>query len=387
VAKINPHESPHNYYYQTFYKKDSCRRDLGISSVRTTKDGNGMTKRLKPLLAVLQGRPLVPPPFWLMRQAGRYLPEYRELRKRAAGFLDFCYTPELAIEATLQPLRRFQADAAILFSDILVIPDALGQAVDFREGEGPILEPIRSRRDVERLERERVCRHLQPVFEAVRGIRQALPPATTLIGFAGAPWTVATYMVEGRGGTDFSNALRWDAEDSDGFALLIDRLVEATADYLVEQVRHGAEVIQLFDTWAGALDEGRFQRLVTAPTRRLVEKVRTACPGVPIIGFPRGAGPLYGGYLRETGIDGVSLDSEVDLDFARRTLQPQAVLQGNLDPRILVRGGAEMEGAALAILENLGRGPFIFNLGHGIVPETPVENVIQLAALVRAWRP
>ncbi len=346
-----------------------------------------MAGSVKPFLTVLQGQTGVPPPLWLMRQAGRYLPEYRKLRERARSFLEFCYTPELALEATLQPLRRFKPDAAILFSDILVVPDALGQAVDFREGEGPLLEPLRSRRDIERLQGERVCRYLEPVFTAVRAIREALPPEIALIGFSGAPWTVATYMVEGRGGTDFSHALGWDDEDPEGFAMLIDLLVEATAAYLVEQVRHGAEALQIFDSWAGALDEEHFRRLVIEPTRRLVAGVRKACPDVPIIGFPRGAGGLYADYVRETGVDAVSLDSGVDLDLARRTLQPLAVVQGNLDPQVLVRGGEEMRSAALAILENLGRGPFIFNLGHGVVPETPVENVLQLAATVRAWRP
>ena len=346
-----------------------------------------MTVGSKPILAVLEGGTAAPPPLWLMRQAGRYLPEYRKLRQGAPSFLDFCYTPELAIEATLQPLRRFRPDAAILFSDILVVPDALGQAVTFREGEGPMLDPVRSRRDVERLDGGRVRRHLEPVFEAIRGIRRALPPETALIGFCGAPWTVATYMVEGRGGTDFACALGWDREDRDGFALLIDLLVDASADYLVEQVRNGAEVLQVFDTWAGALGEEPFRRLVIAPTRKLVGRVRSACPGVPIIGFPRGAGALYADYVRETGVDAVSLDSGLDLDFARRVLQPQAVLQGNLDPRLLVRGGGEMADAARAILDNLGGGPFIFNLGHGVVPETPVEHVVELAAIVRAWRP
>lgn len=346
-----------------------------------------MAAGIKPFLAVLKGEHRVPPPLWLMRQAGRYLPEYRKLREKAPRFLDFCYTPELAVEATLQPLRRFQPDAAILFSDILVVPDGLGQAVDFREGEGPILEPLRSRRDIEGLQGERVNEHLEPVFRAVEGIRRALPPETALIGFAGAPWTVATYMVEGRGGTDFGRALGWDREDAEGFAMLIDLLVEATAGYLIAQVRHGAEALQIFDSWAGALDEERFRRLVIAPTRKLVAIVRAACPDVPIIGFPRGTGALYGDYVRETGVDAVSLDSGVDLNFARRTLRPLAVLQGNLDPRVLVRGGEEMREAALSILEILGRGPFIFNLGHGVVPETPVENVLQLAATVRAWRP
>ncbi|MDX9861090.1 MAG: uroporphyrinogen decarboxylase family protein, partial [Rhodospirillales bacterium] len=235
-----------------------------------------MAVAVKPFLAVLKNEPTVPPPLWLMRQAGRYLPEYRKLRERAPSFLDFCYTPELAVEATLQPLRRFQPDAAILFSDILVIPDALGQPVAFREGEGPVLEPIRSRHDVDGLARNRVCGHLEPVFRAIGDIRRALPPETALIGFAGAPWTVATYMVEGRGGTDFSRVRAWDREEPDGFARLIDLLVEASADYLIEQAGHGAEVLQLFDTWAGALDEAAFRRLVIAPTRKLVGRVRAA---------------------------------------------------------------------------------------------------------------
>jgi len=346
-----------------------------------------MGECVKPMMAVLGGRPAVPPPLWMMRQAGRYLPEYRKLRERAATFLEFCYTPELAVEATLQPLLRFRPDAAILFSDILVVPDALGQAVAFREGEGPVLEPLRSRRDVERLARERVRPHLEPVFRTLRGIRDALSPATALIGFAGAPWTVATYMVEGRGGTDFANILRWDDEDRDGLAALIDLLTEATADYLVEQVGHGADVLQVFDTWAGVLDAGRFRRLVIEPTRRIVARLRATRPGVPVIGFPRGAAALYVDYVRETGVDAVSLDGGVDLDFARRELQTRTVVQGNLDPRIVVGGGDKMRDAARVILDNLGRAPFIFNLGHGIVPETPVENVVELAAVVRSWRP
>jgi uroporphyrinogen decarboxylase len=342
-----------------------------------------MTERAKPFLAVLGGRTMNPPPLWLMRQAGRYLPEYRKLRERAPAFLDFCYTPELAVEATLQPVRRFQPDAAILFSDILVIPDALGQPVAFREGEGPVLEPIRSRADIGRLTGERIHAHLAPVFQAVTEIRKSLPARTALIGFAGSPWTVATYMVEGRGGTDFANALRWDAEDRDGFAGLIRLLVDATAAYLIEQVRHGAEALQLFDTWAGALAGERFDRLVIEPTRAIVERVKEACPGVPVIGFPKGAGPRYPAYVQRTGVDGVSLDSETGLEFARERLQPLAAVQGNLDPRVLVRGGMEMERAARHILEVLGAGPFIFNLGHGIVPETPVGNVVELARIVR----
>lgn len=342
-----------------------------------------MTELAKPILAVLGGQRINPPPLWMMRQAGRYLPEYRKLRERAPNFLDFCYTPELAVEATLQPLRRFQPDAAILFSDILVVPDALGQQVAFREGEGPVLEPVRSSADVGRLNGERIHAHLAPVFQAVKEIRQSLPAQTALIGFAGAPWTVATYMVEGRGGTDFSTILRWDEDDPQGFAGLIELLVDATAAYLIEQVRHGAEVLQLFDTWAGILAGERFDRLAVEPMKAIVERVRKACPTVPIIGFPKGAGSRYPAYVQRTGVDAVSLDSATDLAFARRDIQPHAVVQGNLDPQVLVRGGMEMERAARHIVDILGEGRFIFNLGHGIVPETPVENVVELARIVR----
>lgn len=342
-----------------------------------------MTELAKPILAVLSGQRINPPPLWMMRQAGRYLPEYRKLRERAPNFLDFCYTPELAVEATLQPLRRFQPDAAILFSDILVVPDALGQQVAFREGEGPVLEPVRSSADVGRLNGERIHAHLAPVFQAVKEIRQALPAQTALIGFAGAPWTVATYMVEGRGGTDFSTILRWDEDDPQGFAGLIALLVDTTAAYLIEQVRHGAEVLQLFDTWAGILAGERFDRLAVEPMKAIVERVREACPTVPIIGFPKGAGSRYPAYVQRTGVDAVGLDSATDLAFARRDIQPHAVVQGNLDPQVLVSGGMEMERAARHIVDILGEGPFIFNLGHGIVPETPVENVVELARIVR----
>lgn len=341
----------------------------------------------KPFLAVLGGETLSPPPFWMMRQAGRYLPEYRKLRERAPSFLDFCYTPELAVEATLQPIRRFAVDAAILFSDILVIPDALGQPVAFREGEGPVLEPVRSPAEVRRLNLEGVRDHLQPVFQAIGEIRRSLPAPIALIGFAGAPWTVATYMVEGRGGTTFSNALGWDAEDREGFAELIGLLVEATAAYLIEQVRHGAEVLQLFDTWAGSLDDERFERLVVEPARAIVGRVRAVFPEIPFIGFPKGAGARYPAYARRTGVNGVGLDAEIDLAFARDEIQPLVAVQGNLDPRVLVRGGMEMERAARHILDVLGAGPFIFNLGHGIVPETPVEHVLELVRVVRGGKP
>jgi len=336
-------------------------------------------------LRSLRGRAQAPPPFWFMRQAGRYLPEYRELRRRAGSFLEFCYTPELAVEATLQPLRRFAADAAILFSDILVVPDALGQRVDFREGEGPVLDALVREADVDRLEVGAVVARLRPVFEAIRRLRTALPPGTALIGFAGAPWTVATYMVEGRGGTDFAKTLGWAENRPAAFDRLIDILVEATAAYLIEQADCGAHALQLFDTWAGALSGPLFDRLVVAPTRAIVDRVRAVHPAVPIIGFPRGAGPRYATYAAETGVDAVGLDAAVGLAYARNELQTRVAVQGNLDPALVVAGGPPMEAAARRILRALGDGPFVFNLGHGILPETPVDNVVALARLVRAW--
>ena len=320
-----------------------------------------------------------------MRQAGRYLPEYRDVRSRTEGFLDLVYRPELAVEVTLQPLRRFPLDAAILFSDILVIPHGLGQKVWFVEGEGPRLEPVTSVADLSRLSLERMNGVLEPIYETVTGIAAALPANTALIGFAGSPWTVATYMVEGRGGTDHATARRWAHADPDGFARLVDMLVEATVDYLDRQVRQGAEVLQLFDSWAGVLSEQQFRRWCIAPTREIVRRLKALHPQVPMIGFPRGAGPLYADYADETGVDAVSLDSGVPLDWAAQTLHSSVALQGNLDNQLLVVGGEAMELEARRILDALARGPFVFNLGHGIVPDTPPENVARLVDLVHGF--
>lgn len=342
-----------------------------------------MTATGKPFLDVLRGETRNPPPVWFMRQAGRYLPEYRELRTRASGFLDFCYTPDLTVEATLQPLRRFGFDAAILFSDILVIPDALGQAVEFREGEGPVLEPLRRNADLEKLTPERIRDHLAPVFETLRRLAGAIPSTTALIGFAGAPWTVATYMVEGRGGTDFSNVLGWFADDTKGFQGLIDILVEATADYLIAQVENGAEALQLFDTWAGVLDEDGFERLVIQPTREILGRVWAVHPEIQVIGFPRGASERYIGYVERTGICAVGIDTDVDPAWAAQALQSRCAVQGNLDPNLLISGGREMREAVRRILDELSGGPFVFNLGHGILPPTPIENVSEVLAMVR----
>jgi len=339
----------------------------------------------KPLLQALAGGVPERPAWWLMRQAGRYLPEYRALRRKAGGFLDFCYTPELAVEATLQPLRRFGMDAAILFSDILVIPDALGQEVDFLEGEGPMLRPIRRVEDVKALKKNGILDHLRPVFETIKRLSLNLEARTALIGFAGAPWTVAVYMVEGRGGTDLATIRAWARQDPGGFQALIDVLVEATADYLVEQARSGAEAVQVFDSWAGALDDDEFRRWVTAPTRRIVDALAAACPGVPVIGFPRGAGKRALAYVEATGVAGVGLDHDLPLDWIAGTLQPKCAVQGNLDNRALVAGGAGMEKQARDILAALATGPFVFNLAHGVLPETPPAHVARLAEIIRAW--
>jgi uroporphyrinogen decarboxylase len=337
----------------------------------------------KSMIRALKGENLQPPPLWLMRQAGRYLPEYRKIRANVSGFLELCYTPELAVEVTLQPIRRYGFDAAILFSDILVIPDALGQAVRFEEGEGPKLDPVRDMAGIDALSIAGLHEHLAPIYETVRRLSVELPPEVTLIGFAGAPWTVATYMVEGGSSRDFANARRWGLFDPDGFSRLIELVTQATADYLCRQVEAGAEVLQIFDSWAGVLSEGEFDKWVIAPTVKIISIVRDRYPDIPIIGFPRGAGVLYERYVIETGVDAVSLDSTVPLDWAALHLQDKVTLQGNLDPLLLLGGGEKMDKEIRRILELLGSGPFLFNLGHGIIKETPPENVARLIEVVR----
>lgn len=343
-----------------------------------------MTKRI---LDALTGNTVDRPPFWFMRQAGRYLPEYREIRSTAENFLEFCYTPEKALEVTMQPLRRYHMDAAILFSDILVLPDALGQSVAFRQGEGPVLEPIRDEAGLEQLSMENFDNVLDPVIEAVGRISAALDDETALIGFAGAPWTVALYMVEGRGGTEGTNIRTWAATRPEGFQRLIDVLCEATIRYLNRQVSAGAEVLQLFDSWAGLLSEDQFQRWIIEPNRRIVEGVKTAHPDVPIIGFPRNAGPMFVDFVEQTGVDGVSIDHSIPVDWAARHVQPLCAVQGNLDNHLLLAGGQVMEDSVKKILETLGKGPFIFNLGHGVLPPTPPEHVGRVAELVSQWSP
>ncbi|MCF8469741.1 MAG: uroporphyrinogen decarboxylase [Parvibaculum sp.] len=344
------------------------------------------TRPQKTLLRALAGEPNDSVPLWLMRQAGRYLPEYRKLRGEAGGFLNLCYTPDLAEEVTLQPVRRFGFDAAILFSDILVVPDALGQKVAFKEGEGPVLEPVATLDDLGRLgPASEVRDRLTPVYETVRRLSKSLPAETTLIGFAGAPWTVATYMVAGQGTADQGPAKAWAYRAPDEFQKLIDLLVDASVAHLSAQVEAGAEVVQIFDTWAGSLPELAFERFALQPVKEIVARLRAEYPALPVIAFPRGAGAMAERYFAETGVSALSLDTGVSPGWAREHLQVQGCVQGNLDPLLLVAGGAEMHRHVTHILETLGHGPFIFNLGHGIVPQTPPEHVAELVSLVRAW--
>ncbi|MEL0105537.1 MAG: uroporphyrinogen decarboxylase [Rhodospirillaceae bacterium] len=337
----------------------------------------------KLFLRALHQERLDRPPFWFMRQAGRYLPEYRKLREDTPNFLSFCYSPALTVEAALQPLRRFQPDAAILFSDILVIPDGLGQSVRFEGGVGPVLEPIRSETDLKQLQVSKVLDHLEPVFESVRQLSAALPHNVALIGFAGSPWTVAYYMVEGRSGQDGSTIKKWAIEEPDGFQKLIDILVPVTTDYLIEQIKNGAETIQLFDSWSGLLEAEHFDRWIIQPTREIVAGIKQHNPDVPVIGFPRGAGDQTIKYAENTGVDGIGIDSDISPAWARDNLQGLKTVQGNLDNQILREGGKKLEDETINILQTLSGGPFIFNLGHGILPETPPDNVIRVAEIVR----
>jgi len=342
-------------------------------------------KSNKKLIRALNGEVLLTPPFWFMRQAGRYLPEYRKIRSTAKNFLDLCYSPDLAVEVTLQPLQRLKTDAAIMFSDILVIPDALGQKVEFKEGEGPVLEPIRSVQGISKLDMGNLHEHLSPVYEIINRLSKEIPRTTSLIGFAGAPWTLAIYMVEGKGGTECGTARVWAYTDPDGFQKLIDLLIEAVSVYLIKQVEAGAEVLQLFDSWAGVLSEDQYKRWIIDPNKKIVKKVRDFYPQIPIIGFPRNAGSKYEKFVRETKMNGVNIDHSVSLEWARDNLQSLTCVQGNLDNHTLLAGGKALERSVYKILDTLSEGPFIFNLGHGILPQTPPENVEQVAELIRNW--
>ncbi len=341
----------------------------------------------KPLLRVLAGQCEAIPPLWLMRQAGRYLPEYRALRAQAKSFLDLCFDPQRAAEITLQPIRRFGFDAAILFSDILVVPHALGQRVDFVEGEGPRLEPLDEPSAFVRLRSEIDHRALAPVYEAIARVRQDLPPGVTLLGFCGAPWTLATYMIAGRGTPDQLPARMFAYQHPEAFAKLIDLLADASAGYLVQQFKAGVDAVQIFDTWAGILPAREFEMWCIRPHVRVIEKLRAEIPGARVIGFPRGAGTELGRYLDAVAVDAVGLDWTIELEFARSVIQKRCAVQGNLDPLALLAGGAALNRSIDAIVTAFSKGPFIFNLGHGVLPQTPLTHVERLVERVRAVRP
>ena len=321
-----------------------------------------------------------------MRQAGRYLPEYRAVREKAGDFLRLCFTPELAAEVTMQPIRRFGFDAAILFSDILVVPHALGQPVRYTVGEGPQLDAIADRAGLDRLKAELDQEALGPIYETIRKVKASLDPRTALLGFCGAPWTVASYMIAGHGTPDQAPARQFAYRDADGFAALVDKLVDASASSLIRQLQAGVDAVQIFDTWAGVLPAEEFRRWCIEPTQRIVAKVRAEVSGAKIIGFPRGVGTALLRYVEEVPVDAIGLDWTVDLLFARNQIQWRMPVQGNLDPLVLVCGGAALDRAVDAVLEAFSERPFIFNLGHGILPETPIAHVEQMLARVRGAR-
>lgn len=334
-------------------------------------------------LKALSGKSVSPPPIWLMRQAGRYLPEYRDKRAEAGSFLDLCYTPDAAAEVTLQPIRRFDFDAAILFADILLIPQALGQKLTFTPGEGPQLSPTADSDLIARLSTDNLHESLSPIYETVSRVRAQLPARTPLIGFAGAPWTVAAYMIAGRGIRDQSETRSFYYNDRTLARELIAILEEATAAYLKAQIDRGADAIQLFDTWSGGLPDEAFDELCFQPTRRIAAALKDHAPAVKFIAFPRGAGVRASVYAKDPNIDGVGLDTGASPEWAAGAVQPYATVQGLLDPLLLVAGGAELEATIQRHLDILGGGPYIFNLGHGITPQTPIAHVERLIACVR----
>lgn len=333
------------------------------------------------VLEVLKGARRFPPPVWMMRQAGRYLPEYRETRKQAGSFLDLCYTPDLAVEVTLQPIRRFGFDASILFSDILVVPHALGRDLDFVEGRGPVMTPITAR-EIAHLDGKGFHDHLAPVYETVKRLRRELPDETTLLGFCGAPWTVATYMIAGHGTPDQAPGRLFAFREEAAMKALLDLLADLSADYLIRQIESGADAVQIFDSWSGVLDEAAFKALCVDPVARMVSRVKARFPDVPVIGFPKGAGALYDSYRSATGVTALGLDWTVPLSQAKR-LQGEGAVQGNLDPMRLVAGGRALDEGIDRILTELGGGALVFNLGHGITPQTPIKHVERMVARVR----
>ncbi len=334
------------------------------------------------LVNALNGETASRPPIWLMRQAGRYLPEYRETRAQAGTFVDLCLNPELACEVTLQPIRRYGFDAAILFSDILMVPYGLGRRLEFQEGRGPVLDPLNAATDLSAFDAEAFNLRIGNVYETVSRLAESLPKEETLIGFAGSPWTVASYMVEGGSSKDYAALKRLAFGDPDAFGRLMALLVDATVEYLDHQVQAGAQVVKLFDSWAGAAPETVFERAVIEPTAEIVRRLRDRHPTVKIIGFARGAGAMTRPYAARTGVDGLALDSGIPLAMAS-ALQAEIPVQGNLDPIALVAGGDALRAETDRILEALSAGPFIFNLGHGIVPQTPPENVAELVRRVK----
>jgi uroporphyrinogen decarboxylase len=336
------------------------------------------------LLRVLDGETVFPPPIWLMRQAGRYLPEYRETRKQAPNFLDLCYTPDLAVEVTMQPIRRYGFDASILFSDILVIPDALDRNVRFVAGEGPQMDPI-DVKGIDNLKTDGFIEHLAPVFETVRRLRADLPNETTLLGFCGAPWTVATYMIAGHGTPDQAPARLFAYEHEASFMKLLNLLADMSAEYLIAQIDAGADAVQIFDSWAGVLGEREFDKFAIGPVKRIIDQVRAKRPNAKIIAFAKGAGILLQGYRKAVGSDGIGLDWSVPLSFAKE-LQKDGAVQGNLDPMLMIAGGQALDDGIDRIMETLSNGPLIFNLGHGITPQADPENVTRLIERVRSYQ-
>ena len=334
-------------------------------------------------LNVLSGTPSSPVPIWMMRQAGRHLPEYLELRSRAKDFLDFCYSPSMAAEATLQPIQRYDMDAAILFADILLILDAIGLDVRFEKGIGPLVETVKTHADLERVPMQKAVQRLSPVYETVDRVRGKLAADKALIGFCGAPWTVALYAIEGRGGTDKSTARSWAYTNADLMNALLDLIIEASAHYLAEQVKAGADALMIFESWAEGLPSDLFQTLVIEPNARLVKRLRELGVTVPIIGFPRGAATMLGAYTSQVDVDGVGLDTAIDPAHVNQVVPKTMAVQGHLDPLLLIAGGEKMDARVRELLAAYAGRPHIFNLGHGVRPETPIAHVERVVELVR----
>ena len=343
-----------------------------------------MTDPTPSILRVLRGERVDPPPVWFMRQAGRYLPEYRALRQQKGGFLALVHDSQAATEITLQPIRRFDFDAAILFSDILVVPHAMGQRLWFEEGEGPRLAPVFDGHNLDQLTAD--ATRLAPIYRTVAAVRAALAPDKALLGFAGSPWTIATYMIAGQGSREQAEARRMAYRDPGAMTALIDAITAATITYLRAQIDAGADAIQLFDSWAGSLAPAQFERLVIAPNAAIVAALKASHPDTPIIGFPKGAGGKLPAYARETGVDAVGIDETVDPEWAASALPPTLPVQGNLDPLSLVTGGAQLHDAVARVLAAFADRPHIFNLGHGIVPDTPIAHVEAVLEQVRRAR-